>query len=202
MINPLTITLAVLALLFCIPARAGINQNGTTLLFGYEQGSIEGYGGLHGTNFKIIYEPDSRFGFVGSLTALKNIWDDTDEYHSEKDRCGHRYRKKTIKDITRDSEYYSAMFGPTLRVNDQLTVYGSAGLFHLKIDNPLKINPATKKNVKNGSHSFNNVAFGTGVILNVSDSLTLAAGYEGTPSIKKQGYHNLNAASLSVGLHF
>lgn len=200
--NNLIKMIAALACFVCITASAENIPDRTTMLFGYEHGSIEGFGSLHGPNFKIIYEPESLFGIVGSLTALRNIWDNTDEFHFEKNINGKRIRVKTEKKATQDTEYYSAMFGPSLRVNDLLTVYGIFGFYHLKMDNPLIHDPVTKKAARNGSHSYNNVAYGAGVILNVTDTLTLAAGYEGAPAEKNQDYRSLNAASLSMGYHF
>lgn len=200
--NKLINIITALSCIFCMNAKALYIPDRATMLFGYEHGSIEGYGSLHGPNFKMIYEPESMFGIVGSLTALKNFWDDTDEFHNEKDINGRRIRVKTDKKATQDTEYYSAMFGPSLRINDLLTVYGAFGLYHLRMDKPLLHDKVTNKAVRNGSHSFNNVAFGAGVILNVTDTLTLAAGYEGAPAEKNQDYNSLNAASLSVGYHF
>lgn len=200
--NNLIKMIAALACVFCMTAKAVYIPDRATMLFGYEYGSIEGYGSLHGPNFKMIYEPESVFGIVGSLTALRNIWDNTDEFHNEKNINGKRIRVKTDKKATQDTKYYSAMFGPSFRINDFLTVYGTFGLYHLRMDKPLIHDPVTNKIGRNGSHSYNNVAFGAGVILNVTDTLTLAAGYEGALAEKNQDYHSLNAASLSMGYHF
>ncbi|MGK3113630.1 Ail/Lom family outer membrane beta-barrel protein [Candidatus Pantoea formicae] len=159
-----------------------------SLFLGYEQGKLKDFGTLRGPNFNFHLETDYPVGLMGSLTAMKNDWD----YH---DRNSSTPKSGETKPPKRNAEYYSAMIGPTTRVNDVVSLYALAGISHTRV-----------KLIENGTvdstTSSNAFAWSAGVLANVTKNLLLKVGYEGSAAAFNGKKHPLNAFMIDVGYRF
>lgn len=196
-----TVCVATLAAILCSPAMAEDNIGSPTLSFGYQYGRVKDYGDLHGGNIKLQYDTPSRWGVMGSLSAMKNNWQDEDSSCRRKDgKCRENYKEKHKYD--RNAEYYSAMIGPTFRITDNINIFALAGVSHSKIDKLLTYDINKGVLVKNGSESSNQFAYGTGVTFIATKNLTFTAGFEGSQAVSSSRKHQIDSVYLNVGYRF
>ncbi|MBK0099603.1 outer membrane beta-barrel protein [Erwinia sp. S63] len=159
-----------------------------SLYLGYEHAKIKDYGNLHGPNFSFHLETDYPVGLMGSLTAMKNDWDRHDR-NGKPDQFGHTPPPKS------NAEYYSAMIGPTTKLNKVVSLYALAGVSHTRV-----------KLVKDGaiksSASSNQFAWGAGILAHLTDNLALKVGYEGSKASFNGKDHPLSGLVANLGYRF
>lgn len=176
------------------PVDYNVNANRTTISMGYSQGELRDFGSLYGGNLTVQYEPDLPVGIMGSVTALR----------SDLDVITNGIRKHKGSSSTKpgnSAEYYSAMFGPTLRLNESISIYALAGISHSKIDKTSAANLSSNK-TSSASYNTNRFAYGFGMTANITDNLSLNMGYEGSRVRFDEKLHPINAVMLSVGYRF
>ncbi|KAJ9430415.1 Ail/Lom family outer membrane beta-barrel protein [Pantoea sp. YR343] len=179
---------------FSSPVNPNINATKTTLSMGYSQGELRDFGSLYGGNITVQFEPDFPVGIIGSVTALR----------SDLDAIAERMKKhhgSSPKKLAESAEYYSAMFGPTLRLNETISIYALAGISHSKVDNNSFTDSNSDKAPPATSDS-NRFAYGIGMTANVTDHLNLSIGYEGSRVRFDEESHPINTVMLSAGYRF
>lgn len=129
----------------------------TTLSAGYAQLKMEGQNPMHGGTISLRQEVNQQFGIL--ITGS----------YAQKDYDLDKPVKEFLKDV--DTRYYSVMAGPTLRLNDYLSVYGTAGISQIQM-----------KNIKgvdlNGKIKKNAFSWGAGLIINPAEMVSISLGYE------------------------
>ncbi|SFK32159.1 putatice virulence related protein PagC [Candidatus Pantoea symbiotica] len=176
------------------PVDYNVNANRTTISMGYSQGELRDFGSLYGGNLTVQYEPDLPVGIMGSVTALR----------SDLDVITSGIRKHKGSSSTKpgnSAEYYSAMFGPTLRLNKSISIYALAGISHGKVDKASVANSISGKTSSTSSNT-NRFAYGIGMTANVTDHLILSMGYEGSSVRFDEKSHPINTVMLSAGYRF
>jgi putative virulence related protein PagC len=172
--------------------KPDINGNRTSVYLGYQHGELKDFGALDGANLKLHYETEYPLGIMASVSAMKNSWGKG---------LFKRGKDKTAADKEaphRSAEYYSAMAGPTFRLNDSVSLYALTGLAHTKVKLPSKGEVQTGDSV-NASNKF---AYGFGMIANVTDNLSLTVGYEGSKAMFDEKAHSINGILVSAGYRF
>jgi len=152
---------------------------------GYEWGEVQGLGKLNGGNLKIDLFPDAPVGLMFSTSLLKDKWD-------EKDKS-----KKGITDIYGNrikSRYFSAMLGPTLKVNDVVSLYGLMGGSWVGLKN-------THDEFKN-KLTKPNFTYGYGVIFNITDNFVVSGGYERSMLKFGRMKSDLDGYMINMGYRF
>lgn len=158
------------------------------IFMGYEQAKLKDFGTLRGPNISFHLSTDYPVGIMGSLTAMKNDWDVNDIYS----RTNKSDKPKPLKS---NAEYYSAMIGPTTRLNDVVSVYALAGISHTKVK-------LVKEGVSESAGSSNQFAWSAGVMANLTDNLSVKAGYEGSKANFNGKSHPVNAFVVNIGYRF
>lgn len=193
----LTYALLLSTALFQLPASAALNRpdlnsNRTSVYLGYQHGELKDFGALDGANLKLHYETEYPLGIMGSVSAMKNSWG-KGLFKKGKD--------KTSPDKEaphRSAEYYSAMAGPTFRLNDSVSLYALTGLAHTKVKLPSNGEVSTGDSVS----ASNKFAYGFGMIANVTDNLSLTVGYEGSKAMFDEKAHSIHGILVSAGYRF
>ncbi|MCT4706082.1 Ail/Lom family outer membrane beta-barrel protein [Enterobacteriaceae bacterium H11S18] len=160
-----------------------------TVSVGYAHSKIENATNLDGVNLQYRYEWDSPWGLMGSFTWMQG--DDSEAWYDEDDGS-------KIKD-SYDGKYYSLMAGPTYRVADWFSVYGSLGLAYAKIDGDTKWHGTGYR--ESYSADSTSVAWGVGMMLNPTENISVNVGYEGT-SADLYGNRGINGYNVGLGYRF
>ena len=158
------------------------------LFLGYEQGKLKDFGSLRGPSFSFHLETDYPVGIMGSLTAMKNDWD----YHDQNSSTSKSGEQKPPK---RNAEYYSAMIGPTTRLNDIISLYALAGVSHTRVK-------LVEGGVVDSSTSSNEFAWSAGIMAKLTDNLALRVGYEGSKATFNEKKHPMDAFVINLGYRF
>ena len=139
-----------------------------SVALGYAQSKVRGSGTLRGASLKYRYENEatSPWGMMGSVTWMKG--DDSFGYTSNNGKQSRDYK----------SEYYSALIGPALRINDWFSLYADMGVAHIDVDKTSR--NYSYNTVHTQSHAYTAFARGLGFIFNPDENITLNVGYEGT----------------------
>jgi len=186
--------------LMCTAAMARDPHERPTMSLGYQQARIKDFGDIHGGNFRFQFENAERWGVMGSLTAMKNNWDDEYTVCRQADtKCRDDYKIKHAMD--KKAEYYSLQAGPTYRVSDNISVFALAGLSHSSVITNEKDDPQQSPMTGN-QHSSNQYAYSSGVTLNATDNLALTAGYEGARASYDGKKHGVRSVFMDVGYRF
>lgn len=127
----------------------------TTLSAGYAQVKMAGQDPMHGGVFSIRQEVNSQFGLLVTTTYAQNEYD----------------LNKSINTFFKDvnARYYSVMAGPTVRLNDFISVYGTAGMSQIQF----KSEHSELKKLKKNAFSW-----GAGLIINPAEMVSISLGYE------------------------
>lgn len=190
-------------------AMAYDTHNYHTLSLGLQKGNIKDYGDIQGLNFKFQYESSSRWGVVGSITTLNN--DQQDEYRAcqrYNKKCSPKQNQKYIEKyklkhrLDRNAEYYSALIGPSYRIDERFSVFAMAGVSHTKVDNSLKLGPDHKSLQKNGSDSSNQFAYAAGLKFDATRKIAIAIGYESSQATFNKQKHRVRSEFIDVGYRF
>lgn len=176
------------------PVNPNINSNRTTLSMGYSQGELRDFGSLYGGNITVQFEPDFPVGIMGSVTALRSDLD------AISDRLKKNHGSSPNK-LAESAEYYSAMFGPTLRLNENISIYALAGISYSKVDN-YSVTESNSDKIYPSTSDSNRFAYGIGMTANVTDRLNLSIGYEGSRVRFDEKLHPINTVMLSAGYRF
>lgn len=192
--------------LLCSSVMAEENHNGQTVSLGYQHGHIKDFGDVEGGNIKFQYETSGPWGVMGSLTAMKNDWENGKSFFNRKSRKDTSDDKSEKKNAVRNAQYFSAMVGPTYRVADRVSLFALGGISHSKVDKPLVQDPGLSGHLpvlsKNGAESSNKFAYGAGVTVNATDNLALTVGYEGSTASFEKKNHQMHSMFVDVGFHF
>ncbi|MBG6015350.1 Ail/Lom family outer membrane beta-barrel protein [Proteus mirabilis] len=142
-----------------VQAHENTSLDKTTISAGYAQIKIAGQSGImRGGNLSIRQELNQQLGLMAIATYAQN------EYNLNKPI------KQLLKDV--DARYYSVMAGPTLRLNDYISIYGVAGMAQIEFKG-LDTRQIPESILK--KHAF---SWGTGVTINPIDMLSVSVGYE------------------------
>ncbi|MCX2587873.1 MULTISPECIES: Ail/Lom family outer membrane beta-barrel protein [Proteus] len=138
-------------------AQEDLNFGKTTLSAGYAQLKMEGQKPMHGGTISLRQELNQQLGVL--ITGS----------YAQKDYDLDKPVKQFLKDV--DTRYYSVMAGPTLRLNDYLSVYGAAGISQIEMKNikGVDLNETIKKNA---------FSWGAGLIINPAEMVSISLGYE------------------------
>lgn len=179
---------------FAAPVYGEENTNKTTLSVGYTQAAIKGFGSLHGENFRVQYEPDGPVGLMASFTVLNSDW---------RTHLPGMKRKNGLapKKTGSGTKYFSTMFGPTIRLNEYLSVYALAGISNTKVGNTYS-ERSNRYRPRNTATNINRFAYGAGMSANITNQWSIYIGYEGS-SVKHEGtFHPVNAVMVGAGYRF
>ncbi|EBO9850973.1 Ail/Lom family outer membrane beta-barrel protein [Salmonella enterica subsp. enterica serovar Livingstone] len=151
----------------------------------YGMSSSDGYDDPKGMFMRYHYEFDDVWGIIGSFSYAVNdgkVTANTDSLRA------------TAK-IT--AEYASALVGPSLRVNDYVSLYGLAGMAYKHIKQ--NIDAYTQYGSGNSSISEDkfNFAYSIGAQINVYEGLVFDAAYEASP-----GNSDWKTSGFTVGLGY
>jgi len=190
-----------IAVITCSATMAYGSQERPTMSLGYEQGHIRDFGDVRGGNFRFQYENAKPRGVMGSLTAMKNSWQDELSSCRQADKtCRESYRKK--HNLDSKAEYYSVMAGPTYRLSENLSVFALGGISHSRVEFPARsVKPVSASDNTHGQSS-SQYAYSTGITLNPADNLALTAGYEGSRASFDDKKHQLKSGFMDVGYRF
>jgi len=190
-----------IAIITCSAAMAHGSHERPTMSLGYEQGHISDFGRIRGGNFRFQYENAKPWGMMGSLTAMKNNWQDEFTSCKKVDKdCRENYRKDHAFD--KKAEYYSIMAGPTYRLTENLSVFALGGISLSRVEFPARIvMPVSASHDPHGQSS-SQYAYSTGITLNPADNLALTAGYEGSRTRFDDKKHPVESVFMDVGYRF
>lgn len=153
----------------------------------YGKASSDGYDDPKGMFMRYRYEFDDRWGVIGSFSYAVNDGKITTNANSL------RATAKTT------AEYASALVGPSLRINDYVSLYGLAGMAykHIKQD----IDAYTSYGSGNSSVSEDkfNFAYSIGAQFNIYEGLVFDAAYEASPGNRDW---KTNGFTVGIGYRF
>ena len=161
--------------------------NNQTVSLGYAQIKIkdsldQGSEDLKGFNLQYRYEWNSPVSLLVSTSYLtgddKRIDDDAKGYQAL------------------DIENFSLLAGPAYRFNDFVSAYALGGFARTKIEHTDKRYDGSYYDREDYSKS--NFAYGAGIIVNPTPSLSFNVGYEGT----KIASEKLNGFNVGIGYRF
>ena len=161
-----------------------------TLSVGYAQSKIEDFKNIRGVNVQYRYEWNSPVSVIGSFSYMSG-----DDSYSE--------RQEDFGDIDGYDgkikvKYYSLLAGPAYRLNHYLSLYALAGLAHTKVNDKTTYTTGYSEEFDANKTSF---AYGAGVVINPTDSLSVNIGYEGT-RVKFNDDVALNGFNIGLGYRF
>jgi len=164
--------------------------NNHTLSLGYAQSKVEDFKNIRGVNLQYRYEWASPVSVIGSFTYMKG-----DDGYSE--------RVEAFDDISgydgkTDVKYYSLLAGPAYRINDYVSLYALAGMAHTKVKDKVTYLSEYSEQTDVSKTSF---AYGAGVVINPTDSLSVNVGYEGT-RVKFNDDVTVNGFNIGLGYRF
>ncbi|WP_067708083.1 Ail/Lom family outer membrane beta-barrel protein [Erwinia sp. ErVv1] len=158
---------------------------------GYAQSKVQNFKNMPGVNLQYRYEWDSPVSLLTSFTALQN----------DEDESGNFMGIKTNDHVK--AEYYSLMVGPAWRLNDYISLYALAGLSHSTMERNARdydyYGHPERINFSDRSNAF---AYGAGVIFNVTEHVTLNAGYEGSRTSVEAQKRSVNGVNVVMGYRF
>ncbi|WP_160623578.1 Ail/Lom family outer membrane beta-barrel protein [Mixta intestinalis] len=138
---------------------------------------------MRGVNLQYHYKMDSLISLMTSLTWMKG-----DDELSKTVRNHHFTHHVDVK-------YYSALFGPSFRINDYASFYVAGGPARIKVRGKV---PEVNRKYDGRKSSF---AYGAGFIFNVNENFTINAGYEGTRMNFINDY-TINTFNVGIGYNF
>jgi len=161
-----------------------------SLSLGYAQSKVENFKNMPGVNIQYRYEWDFTLSALVSFTALQN-----DMTYSSNGWLGQ------TNDHT-NAEYYSLMAGPAYRFNKYVSSYVLLGVSHSKMERHYTRRWfGTESNI-DYSNNDNAFAYGAGIIVNVSQHLTINVGYEGSQTKVENQHRSVNGINIGAGYHF
>lgn len=141
-----------------VNASDNLQFDKVTLSAGYAQMKIEHLNPMHGASFSFRQELNQQLGIIATVTYAQNEYDLDSPI------------QKVLTDI--NTRYYSVMAGPTLRLNDFISVYGVAGVSQIKFKN-IDTSTFSKTQIKKNAFSW-----GAGLTINPIEMLSISVGYE------------------------
>ncbi|HEI6739928.1 TPA: Ail/Lom family outer membrane beta-barrel protein [Yersinia enterocolitica] len=162
-------------------------------------GHLGDYKDPKGINFKFRHEFDDHLGLIASLT------------HTDKKFSGDNFSqgKDDYNYLSAKGRYFSFMAGPTLRLNEYISAYATAGVAYTKA-NVYGAEYSAKKDtsgkitgydvVDSGTFSDHKTSFayGIGLQFNPFESVAVDVSYEGSGS----GNWRTNGFNVGVGYKF
>lgn len=183
--------ITVIALLCaCTFTSASALADNHTVSIGYAQSKVEGFKDIRGVNVQYRYEWDSPFSIIGSFSYMQG-----DESYSYRTQY---FGETTGYDVKTKLKYYSLLAGPSYRINDYVSLYALAGLANTRVEDRVVYSSQYAEDFNDNKTSF---AYGAGVIINPTNSLSVSVGYEGT---RVKYYENvaINGFNIGVGYRF
>lgn len=164
-----------------VHAEDKITLGKTTISAGYAQIKMAGQVQMHGGVFSIRQELNSQFCILATTTYAQNKYD----------------LDKPINTFFKDvnTRYYSVMAGPTIRLNEFISVYGTAGMSQIQF----KADASEVKKFKKNTFSW-----GAGLIINPAQMLSVSLGYENSRYKFKDPDNRivLDGFIANIGYHF
>ena len=158
-----------------------------SLSLGYAQSRIEHFKDIRGVNLKYRYEAETPVGLVASFSWQSGKHDESGglpggaSWHSN------------VK-----AKYWSLLAGPSLRVNEFVSLYALAGAGTARVDVKERIRMADYREEFSGSQSRTGFAWGIGVQFNPAENVVIDVGYEGS----KIDAMKVNGFNLGIGYRF
>lgn len=167
---------------------------------GYAQSNMQHVGPLRGANATYRYEWESPVSIITSLTYLHDK-----ESHSD----GYANKHESLENTnSRKVDYWSLAAGPAYRINDVVSVYSLVGANYTKLDDDASSVyknhcrcTITRTKDNNDDHDVS-LMYGAGVQVNVSRSVVINAGYEGTNSKLDGRHYAINGFNVGMGYRF
>ncbi len=178
--------------LFCAGtlASASALADNHTVSMGYAQSKVEGFKNIRGVNVQYRYEWDFPFSIIGSFSYMQG--DDSYSYRTKS------FGETTGYDTKIKLKYYSLLAGPAYRINDSVSLYALAGLAHTRVKERTVYSSQYAEDFNDKKNSY---AYGAGVIINRTESLSVSVGYEGTRA-KYYETVAINGFNIGVGYRF
>ncbi|MBW5814613.1 Ail/Lom family outer membrane beta-barrel protein [Yersinia kristensenii] len=162
-------------------------------------GHFDDYKDPKGINFKFRHEFDDHLGLIASLTHTNEKFSG-DNFGQDPDSYGYLSAKR---------RYFSFMAGPTLRLNEYVSAYATAGVAYTKA-NLYGAEYSAKKDASDNITGYDVVnslalsdhktsfAYGIGLQFNPFESVAIDVSYEGSGS----GDWRTNGFNVGVGYKF
>lgn len=145
----------------------------------------DGYDDPKGMFIRYRYEFDNTWGFIGSFSYAVN---------DGKITANSNYGSATVK-IT--GEYASALGGPSLRVNDYISLFSLAGVAYKHVKQNIDAYASYGSGSSSVSEDKFNFAYSLGAQFNVYEGLVIDAAYEASP-----GNSDWKTSGFTVGLGY
>ncbi|EOH6199336.1 Ail/Lom family outer membrane beta-barrel protein [Citrobacter farmeri] len=155
----------------------------TTSLYG--KASSDGYDDPKGMFIRYRYEFDNLWGVIGSFSYAVNdgkVTTNTDSLRA------------TVKTT---AEYASAIGGPSLRINDYISVYTLAGVAYKHIKQNVNAYTPYGSGTSSVSEDKFNFAYSIGAQFNIYEGLVFDAAYEASP-----GNSDWKTDGFTIGLGY
>ncbi|EKR5655958.1 Ail/Lom family outer membrane beta-barrel protein [Escherichia coli] len=154
---------------------------------GYAQSRIEHFKDIRGVNLKYRYEAEAPVGVMTSFS-----WES-----GKDDKSGNLSGDASWRSSVK-TKYWSLLAGPSLRVNDSVSLYALAGAGTARVDVNDRIHMAGYREESSDSHRRTGFAWGAGVQFNPMENVVIDVGYEGS----KIDAMKVNGVNLGVGYRF
>lgn len=169
-----------------------------TISAGYSQGQLKHFDDLKGANIKYRYEINPAVGVVASFNYLGK------KQEKESGSAQSSFRV----DSSTDAKYYSLTVGPSFRVNDFVSLYGTVGVGIANIDGHDKYysvdssgnsTPLTEARVESRQPA---VAYGLGMQINPQKNWAIDVAYERSEVDMVFEKQPVNIFNVGVGYRF
>ncbi|MEC9712366.1 Ail/Lom family outer membrane beta-barrel protein [Escherichia coli] len=154
---------------------------------GYAQSRIEHFKGIRGVNLKYRYEAETPVGLMASFSWQSGKHDESGGLP----RGASRHSDVKAK-------YWILLAGPSLWVNEFVSLHALAGTGTARVDVKERICMADYREEFSGSRSRTGFARGTGVQFNPTENVVIDVGYEGG----KIDAMKVNGFNLGIGYRF
>lgn len=158
---------------------------------GYSHGKVSNGDNLRGANIKYSHSGEEW----GILTAVNFM-------SGSKKNISGSYESDRFLSGERDTQYFSIMVGPTYKINQYLTAYGTLGLAHTSSDLNSIIVGESRTGTLSQSISTTSLAYALGLQAHVTEKFLIDFSYEGASSNNALNNERLNAFTVGVGYKF
>ncbi|ELM3722607.1 Ail/Lom family outer membrane beta-barrel protein [Edwardsiella piscicida] len=160
----------------------------STLSLGYAQSKVQNFKNMPGVNLQYRYEWDSALSVMASLSVLQNDVDSTTHWWGV-----------TSQDHVK-ARYNSLLIGPAWRLNEAVSLYAAAGMSHSQMARDY-VSSAGQAPI-HYADTVNALAYGGGVLVNLSAHVTANLGYEGSQTRVQGQRRHVNGVNVGLGYRF
>ncbi|EAM1335693.1 hypothetical protein EAD09_17360 [Salmonella enterica] len=151
----------------------------------YSDMSSDGYSDPKGMFMRYRYEIDDLWGVIGSFSYA--VHDGKTESNSYSSRVA----------VKTTGEYASALGGPSLRINDYVSLFSLAGIAYKHVKQNINVYSMYGNGASSVSENKYNFAYSLGAQINVYEGLVIDAAYEAS-----SGNSDWKTSGFTVGLGY